>query len=122
MVDKSMMLGGDLLKYTDKLEKLKEAVGRLEGARIVCHVSLDVCYLLMTDAIRAGDDERDEAIKAFAYAIKITARQVRLQIAQNPRRATMMKNIALDNKRVDKMSLGTYRALAPFAFREFEFV
>lgn len=120
MINNEMVLSGDLLKYTVKLQQLEEAINKLKDVRIACTVNLDVCFMLMKDAMQADSSEREESIKALAYAIKITARQVRLEISQKPRRANMLKNISLDSKKVEVMKLGTYRSLAPFALKVFE--
>lgn len=120
MITKSSILGGELLTYTVKLKQLDEAINRLNSARIACTVNLDVCYMLMSEAIKAAPEDQGDALKAFAYAISFSARQVRLEISQRPRWARMIRNISLDANKVVDIKIGTYRALESFAFRVFE--
>ncbi|QTP59566.1 hypothetical protein HNO53_13065 [Billgrantia antri] len=110
------ILSDEFLFNTVKLHQLEEAVARLEGARIKHEAKLDVCYMLMKEAADGDED----AVKALAYSIKMTAKHVRQSIARKPRHAQMLKNIALDAKKVKDMKVGTYRALEPFATKYFE--
>lgn len=121
MINKDTILSNEFLFLTAKLEALQEAVGRLEEARIGHDAKLDVCFFLMREAATTQDaTERDDALKALSYTMKMTARHIRQSIAKKPRHAGMLKNIELDEKKVKDMKVGTYRALLPFAVKEFE--
>lgn len=106
----------ELAYYKKKLSLLKDCLSRLDEQRIKYDANLEMCFFLLREA-NQGDGN---AITALAYAIKVTAKQVRLSIMKKPRHAQMMMDIVNGTQKSNELKVGKFRALNPFASKVFE--